>query len=137
AGAAGEIAYLVTHVDDDELPPNSSIGSFEWYAGGQAYRRYGMRAAATPQGALLRELAGGDPENVTARIVFDAAAQGDGTAQEITSMLLERLGRGLANISTTLNPELILIGGGITNAGDIVLAPIRDAIERITPHPPV
>ena len=135
-GAAGEIAYLVTGGEDEDLPPESSVGAFEWFAGGHAYRRHGIRVATTEAGALLLELAGGNPDAVTARIVFDAAARDDPAALEITSMLLGRLGRGIASIATTLNPELILIGGGITNAGASLLPPIREVIERLTPYPP-
>ena len=135
-GAAGEIAYLVTGDDDEDRQPESSAGSFEWFAGGQAYHRHGIRAAKTARGSLLLELAGGDADAVSAKIVFDAAAQGDPAALEITMELLGRLGRGLANIATTLNPDLVLIGGGITGAGDAMLAPIRASIAALTPHPP-
>ena len=135
-GAAGEIAYLVTGDDDEDRQPESSAGSFEWFAGGQAYRRHGIRTAKTARGSLLLELAGGDADAVSAKIVFDAAAQGDPAALEITMELLGRLGRGLANIATTLNPDLVLIGGGITGAGDAMLAPIRASIAALTPHPP-
>lgn len=136
-GAAGEIAYLVIGGEDEEPPSKSSVGAFEWFAGGLAYRRHGIRAAKAPEGQLLLELAHGIPEAVTARIVFDAAARGDPAAVAITTKLLGRLGRGLANIATTMNPGLILIGGGIANAGDSVLPPIRAVVERYTPHPPL
>jgi glucokinase len=137
SGAAGEIAYLVIGDEEREESPESSAGAFEWFAGGQAYRRHGARAARTERGALLLALADGDPDAVTARQVFEAAAQADPAAVEITEKLLGRLGRGLANIATTLDPELILIGGGITNAGEALLLPIRSIINRLTPHPPL
>lgn len=135
-GAAGEIAYLVTGGEDADSAPESSFGAFEWFAGGQAYRRHGIRAARTASGSLLLELAGGDPEAVTARIVFDAAARGDHAALTITAELLGRLGRGLANIATILNPDLVLIGGGITNAGSSVLPPILASMAALLPQPP-
>jgi predicted NBD/HSP70 family sugar kinase len=73
---------------------------------------------------------------VTAQIVFDAAAAGDAAALDVTTEVLERVGRGVANIASILNPDLILVGGGITNAGDSVLDPIREAVGRFTPYPP-
>lgn len=73
---------------------------------------------------------------MTAQIVFAAAADGDPVSEQICTMLLERLGRGIASIAMTVNPDLVLIGGGITNAGDAVLGPIRTTVERLTPHPP-
>lgn len=135
-GAAGEIAYLDIGDDDEKLPEGSSSGPFEWFAGGHAYRRHGIEAAKRPEGATLLKLAGGDPEAVTARIVFEAAALDDPTAIAIRDELLDRLGRGIASIVTTMNPELVLIGGGITNAGEAVLAPIRRVVSESSPHPP-
>lgn len=135
SGAAGEIAYFAVD-GDEQVPPGSSTGSFEWFAGGHAYRRHGAAAARGPQGAPLLERAGGDPDAVTAQIVFAAAAAGDPVSAQIATTLLERLGRGIASIAMTVNPDLVLIGGGITNAGDAVLVPIRRVVESLTPHPP-
>ena len=74
---------------------------------------------------MLLSLAGGDPQTVTAQIVFDAAAAGDAAALDVATAILERLGREVANIASILNPDLILLGGGIANAGEGVLGPIR------------
>ncbi len=136
SGAAGEIAYVVTDADVDQ-PRDSAAGPFEWFAGGDAFRRRGAMAAIGDRGALLLSLAGGDPEAVTAQIVFDAAATGDAAALEVATSILARLGREVANIASILDPDLILLGGGIANAGETVLTPIRDAVTRFTPRPPV
>lgn len=136
SGAAGEVAYLVMDGDNAEQPRDSSAGPFEWFAGGDAYRRLGASAARSERGALLLSLAGGDPAAMTAQIVFDAAASGDAAALDVTAEALERLGRGVGNIASILNPDLILLGGGITNAGATVLGPIREAVGRFAPHPP-
>lgn len=137
SGAAGEIAYLVTSDAAEDMPADSTVGAFEWFAGGEAYRRHGTRAASTPEGALLLELAGGNPKDVTAKIVFEAARRGNEAALTITQTLLGRLGTGLANISAILNPQIIVIGGGIANAGEAVLEPLKAAIHHAAPHPPV
>ncbi|MGV8895685.1 MAG: ROK family protein [Rhodoglobus sp.] len=134
-GAAGEIAYMQIGGDNEDVPPEGSVGAFEWFAGGRAYRRHGMAAASEPEGQVLLELAHGDPSAIDARIVFAAAAQGDPVAAGITTTLLGRLGRGVATIAATFNPELILVGGGIADAGEAVLGPIRDGVGRFTPHP--
>ena len=135
SGAAGEIAYLVTDADVDQ-PHESAAGPFEWFAGGDAFRRRGAMAAIGGRGATLLSLAGGDPEAVTAQIVFDAAATGDAAALDVATSILERLGREVANIASILNPDLILLGGGIAKAGDMVLRPIREAVARFAPRPP-
>ena len=136
SGAAGEVAYLVTEGDLSDQPRDSAAGPFEWFAGGDAYRRHGARAARSERGAALLSRAGGDPDAVTAQIVFDSAASGDAAALDVASELLERLGRGVANIASILNPDLILLGGGIANAGATVLGPIRETVRRLVPNPP-
>ncbi len=135
SGAAGEIAYLVTDADVNQ-PRESAAGPFEWFAGGDAFRRRGATAAIGERGATLLSLAGGDPDAVTAQIVFDAAALGDAAALDVATAILERLGREVANIASILNPDLILLGGGIANAGEPVLGPIREAVARFAPRPP-
>jgi predicted NBD/HSP70 family sugar kinase len=54
---------------------------------------------------------------------------------DVVAEVLERLGRGVANVASILDPDLILLGGGISNAGATVLGPIRAAVERFAPHP--
>lgn len=134
SGAAGEIAYVATDSDVDQ-PRDSAAGPFEWSAGGDAFRRRGALAATGPGGELLLKMAGGDPESVTAQIVFDAAAAGDPAALEVTTPILERLGRGVANMASILDPDLVLLGGGIANAGETVLGPVREAVARFSPRP--
>lgn len=135
SGAAGEIAYLVAEADVDQ-PEESAAGPFEWFAGGDAFRRLGAIVAMSERGAMLLSLAGGDPEAVTAQIVFDAAAAEDPAALDIATSILDRLSREVANIASILNPDLILLGGGISNAGEAVLGPIREAVARFAPRPP-
>ena len=85
---------------------------------------------------MLLSLAGGDREAVTAQIVFDAAAAGDAAAAEVATSILDRLGREVANVASILDPDLILLGGGVANAGETILEPIRDAVARFAPRPP-
>jgi predicted NBD/HSP70 family sugar kinase len=133
-GAAGEIGYL-NAVGEREAPEHGS-GPFEWAVGGRAYARLGRRAAAGRRGALLRELAGGDPARVTARVVFAAAAQGDRAAIAIVDELVGRLARGIVDAATLLDPELVIVGGGISNAGAGLLEPLRRGVVEHSPLPP-
>lgn len=136
AAAAGEFAYLSTGHPEEEDPERSSAGRFEWFAGGGAYQRLGAAAAMAPDGAVLLERAGGDPNAISARVVFEAAAMGDPAALRIADELLTRAGRGIANIAAVLNPGLILIGGGISAAGDLVLDTIARVVTDLIPFPP-
>jgi predicted NBD/HSP70 family sugar kinase len=133
-GAAGEFGYLVDDGEPDDVPPH--VGLFEWRAGGRAYARLGGDAARRPGGESLLAMAGGDPANVTARMVFDVAATGDPAANEVVTELTRRLGRGIANIASVLDPELVLLGGGLSSAGAAVLEPIARAVEELTPGSP-
>ena len=133
-GAAGEIGYLA---GDGDGAPEHGAGPFEWAAGARAYARLGARAAARPRaGALLRELAGGDPAAVTAQTVFAAAALGDAAAQEVVTELTRRLARGVAGFVTALNPELVIVGGGVANAGSALLEPLEAGVRALVPVPP-
>jgi predicted NBD/HSP70 family sugar kinase len=133
-GAAGEMGYLLG--DEDPEPPQFGAGPFEWAAGGRAYARLGARAAAGPDGALLRKLAGGDPTRVTAETVYAAAAAGCAASREIVATLTARLGRGIVNAAIVLNPELVVLGGGVANAGVALLEPVERVLREHAPAPP-
>ena len=134
-GAAGEISYLLdVEEPEDDAPGRTPTGPFERAAGGHAYARLGAAAAAGPDGALLREQAGDDP--VSARAVFAAAERGDAAAAAIVAELTARLARGVANVATVVDPELIVLGGGIANAGAALLDPVERAVRAAVPFPP-
>jgi predicted NBD/HSP70 family sugar kinase len=134
SGAAGEIGYLLG--DEDPEPPRYGSGPFEWSAGARAYARLGSRAAAGSEGALLRELAGGEPEQVSAETVFAAAALGCRASVDIVDALTGRLGRGIANAVTVLDPQVVILGGGVANAGEALRAPVERAVRALAPSTP-
>jgi predicted NBD/HSP70 family sugar kinase len=132
-GAAGEIGYLPLP-DPDES--HDELGPFEHAAGGAAFARLGRQAAANGRSGLLRELAAGDCDAIDAELVFAAAAQGDAGAAEIVDELLERLARGVAAAAVVLNPEAVIIGGGVSRAGARLLEPLTRRIPELVPLPP-
>jgi len=75
----------------------------------------------------FRELADGE---ITPYIVSQAAALGDGVAKRIFTIMGEHIGIGLASVVNLLNPEKIIIGGGVADAGDILFNPIRETIAK-------
>lgn len=133
-GAAGEIGYLPI-VDNDEAPVDN-MGPFEHAAGGGAFARLGRQAAAGPAGALLRELARGDPGAISAEIVFAAAVRGDAAAQGVVDELVRRLARGIASAIALLNPAIVVIGGGVSKAGEALLARLERAVADLVPVAP-
>jgi predicted NBD/HSP70 family sugar kinase len=132
-GAAGEIGYLPVAGDE---ATRDGLGPFEHAAGGSAYARHGSRAAGRRDGRRLLELAGGDPEAVDAEIVFAAAAEGDPAALAIVDELVGRLAEGVAAATVVVNPATVIVGGGLSRAGETLLAPLTHRLGELTPIPP-
>jgi glucokinase len=80
--------------------------------------------------SLLVELAGGDPDRVTGELVTEAARRGDAAAQGILVEVGHRLGEGIAGLVNVMDVEVVTIGGGASEAGDLLLAPARAAFRR-------
>jgi predicted NBD/HSP70 family sugar kinase len=134
SGAAGEIGYLP--IFHQSRVTHDGPGSFEAAVGGNAYARLGREAAATPNGALLLKLAGGDPAAVDAAVVFSAVEMGDPAARRIVDSLTATLARGIAAAVVLLDPAAVIIGGGLSRAGDALLEPLNRHLRRILPSAP-
>ncbi|CAM3792315.1 ROK family glucokinase [Isoptericola cucumis] len=106
-------------------------GCWEQYASGTALVRDARQAAiAQPARAQrLVELADGGPATITGPCVTQAAQEGDELAVELLSNLGRWIGEGSASVAALLDPELIVIGGGVGAAGDLLLSPVRKAYE--------
>ena len=133
SGAAGEIGYLPIFDDDAE---RGGLGPFEHAAGGTAFARLGRRAVAAGESPALLELAGGDPDAIDAEVVFAAADGGDEAARRIRDELLQRLASGIASAVTVLNPSTVIVGGGLSRAGERLLEPLERRIAALVPVPP-
>jgi glucokinase len=133
-GAAGFAAEL-GHV---RVVPNGvrcgcgNRGCWEQYASGRALVREARDLAHsdTPMAARLLELAGGDADAIQGPHVTRAAQEGDPAARELLADLGRWLGEGAASIAAVLDPEMIVVGGGVSEAGDLLLEPMRAAFRR-------
>ncbi|GIG20541.1 glucokinase [Cellulomonas chitinilytica] len=107
-------------------------GCWEQYASGSALVRDAQAAAiAQPErAARLLELAGGDAEKIVGPQVTKAAAEGDPLAIDLLAELGRWVGEGAASATALLDPALIVIGGGVAAAGDLLLAPARKAFDE-------
>ncbi|HEY7717690.1 MAG TPA: ROK family glucokinase [Pedococcus sp.] len=107
-------------------------GCWEQYASGSALLREAREvvASGTPHGAALSEACGGDPDRLRGRDVTGVAQAGDPAAIELLADLGTWIGEGAASVAAILDPELIVIGGGVAEAGDLLLEPIRAAYGR-------
>ena len=119
SNAAGEIGHIKLNMDGGPLCGCGDRGCLEAYASGP-YIRGG-------KSTKYRELANPD---ITPYIVAVAAKEGDPVAKQIFRIMGEYIGMGLTSVVNLLNPEKIIIGGGVAEAGDILLEPIRETIQK-------
>ena len=128
-GVAGEIGH-VTILPNGPPCNCGNRGCLESLASGTSIARVARERVAHGTPTLMADLAKGDPKRITAKLVAEAAKQGDAEAQHILSEAMNYLGIGMANLANLFNPQLIVIGGGLTNVGDPLFEPVRRAIGR-------
>ena len=131
-GVGAEIGHMRV-VPDGLLCGCGNRGCFEQYASGNALVRE-ARAAARAGSLLAQSLldrAGGDPERITGPLITEAARAGDPFAIEQLAALGRWLGEGIASLTAVLDPAVVVIGGGVSEAGDLLL----DAGARGVPVP--
>jgi len=129
-GFAGEIGHMV--VDPHGPPcPCGQRGCWERFASGSGLGRLAREAALAGRAAEVVALAGGDPELVKGEHVTAAAATGDPGALAVMADFAWWVALGLANLANAFDPEVFVLGGGLVEAGDVLLAPVRDAFARL------
>ncbi len=124
-GAGGELGHTV--VDLDGPPCQGSCpnrGCLEAVASGTALIREARAAAAAAPGSQLGRLARAGRE-VTGALVTELAHDGDEAARSVLELIGRRLGVGIASFVNQLNPEVVVLGGGVMAAGELLLAPAR------------
>ncbi|MFL7792345.1 MAG: ROK family protein [Anaerolineae bacterium] len=126
---AGEIGHT-TIIPDGPRCGCGNYGCLEALASGTAIARQARERVAQGAPTLIADLAEGDPERITARLVAQAADQGDAAAQQIIAEAMTYLGIGMANLVNLFNPQVIIIGGGLANIGDSLFEPVWHVIEQ-------
>lgn len=127
-GFAGEPGHMV--VDADGIPcPCGRRGCWERYASGSGLGRMGREAVERGSGRRLLDLAGGDVDQVRGEHVTAAAAEGDPDAQAVLGHFAGWFAMGLANLVALVDVGTCVIGGGLVEAGDTLLDPVREATE--------
>lgn len=121
-GTAGEVGHMT--IDDDGPPCNcGNRGCWEALASGTAMAREARKQIKEGARTSILGYAEGDVEKVTAQVIHNAAKEGDSLAKELITRTGYYVGVGLANLVNIFNPELIVIGGGLSNIGDMLLEP--------------
>ena len=129
---AGEIGHLPM-TDAGMICSCGATGCLETLASGSAIGRTGQEWAVRRPDAVARmlELSGGAAENITAKIVVQAAAEGDMAAQRIMRDAARWLGRALLTVIRVVNPDRIVLGGGVALAGRLLLNPVLETLEEL------
>lgn len=125
-GSAGEIGHFTV----DVAGPLCSCGSYgcaEALASGPAIARRAVRLIKQGSPSAISDMVG-DLEEVTAEVVARAAAEGDSVGKQVMQEAGTYLGIVVANLAKLLNPERVLIGGGVARAGDLLLEPLRQSL---------
>src|SRR5690606_14925427 len=127
-GVASEVGHMRV-VPDGHLCGCGQRGCWEQYASGSALVREARAVAASQPARAVRllELAGGDPAAITGPMVTAAAHEGDALATALLAEVGRWVGAGSATVAALLDPELVVIGGGVADAGDLLLEPAHAA----------
>ncbi|MDT5030844.1 MAG: glucokinase, partial [Actinoplanes sp.] len=123
-GIAGELGHIQS-VPDGHPCGCGRLGCLEQYASGNALVRF-ARAGARQEpdrAAQLLELAGGDPLAITGQQVTQAAQAGDGVARDAFGQIGYWLGVAMADLAQIFDPQVLVVGGGVIDAGDLLMGP--------------
>ena len=121
-GAGGEIGHIIVNPDEEDRCGCGGCGHLEQYASATGIVRMGKRKLLKDNApSKLRSI-----EGFSAKDIFDCAKEGDATALELVDMLGRYLGMALSHVAATVNPEVFVIGGGVSKAGSI----ITEAVEK-------
>ena len=129
-GFAGEPGHMVVD-PSGPLCPCGRRGCWERYASGSGLGRLGREAAHAGFAQRVVELAGGDAEDVRGEHVTTAAAEGDEQAIEVFAQFAWWVALGIANLVNVLDSEIIVLGGGLAQAGELLMKPTRAAYHEL------
>lgn len=122
-GFAAEIGHMVMLINGQEL-------RFEQAAAGPALAKQARERIEQGAESIITQLVQGDLSRIDSKIVGQAAAQGDALALEIVQRAGRLIGLGLTSLLHLFNPEIVVIGGGVSKMGSLLLDPMRAAIRE-------
>ncbi|HHV43902.1 MAG TPA: ROK family protein [Firmicutes bacterium] len=127
-GTAGEVGHIVME-DGGPLCGCGQRGCLEAYASGTAIARMAREALESGTQSKIRDLVEDNLEAVSAKVVGEAAAQGDEVANAILDKAFHYLGLGMISVINLFDPELIVIGGGVSKLGDRLFKPVIEMVR--------
>jgi len=129
--AAAEFGHMIVEPRGRKCNCGKS-GCLEAYASATAISKKGRKKAGEGGASAILELAGGDEVNITSELVTRAAAGGDSVALEILEEAAWYLALGVSNVMNALNPDIVVIGGGVIGAGELLFDPLRRFVSELT-----
>ena len=129
SGSSGEIGHIILEKNGPKCNCGNK-GCLEAIASGNAIARDAKIAVLEGNASKIMELVNGDINRIEAKTVFEAAHLGDQMAIQITERAMQYIGIGLANYINLLDPDLIILFGGLTNAGNIFLKKIKEVLRE-------
>jgi glucokinase len=130
---ASDVAGEIGHTTIDQNGRRCGCGNYgclEAYASGPAIAERAREALAFGEASLLPDMVGGDLSRITAQTVYAAASEGDAVAREVVRDTARYLGTGIANLLNIFNPDVVVVAGGVTQAGEALFEPLRAEVRR-------
>jgi glucokinase len=127
--AAGEIGHMTIEANGRKCKCGN-YGCLEAYASGPAIALRAVEGLEAGTESLLPALVNGRLEEITAATVYEAVVLGDAYANDVMRETAKILGAGIANMINVLNPEMVVIAGGVTRAGDHLFSPLRAEVRK-------
>lgn len=125
-GLAGEVGHVI-------ISPEAGLrGSVEKLSAGPAIAQEAVLRLQAGAPSSIRDAVGGDWSKVTAQVVGEAALAGDPLGIELIARTGRLVGVLIANLMLLFNPEIFVVGGGVTHAGDRLFSPMREAVKAYT-----
>jgi len=125
-GAAGEIGHITAVVENGAPCNCGKSGCLETVASATGIVRLAKESLQTTEiPSVLR-----NEKNLTSKLIFESAAKGDQLAKNIVNKVAFYLGLSIANVANVTNPQKIVVGGGVSKAGDLLLEPVKEQFRH-------
>jgi glucokinase len=137
---ASDVAGEIGHTTIDSTGRRCGCGNYgclEAYASGPAIAERARESLAGGEASVMASLVHGDLSRLNAALVYAAAQQGDELAIQVVRETARFLGAGIANLLNIFNPEVVVLAGGVTQAGDALFEPMRAEVRRRAFRPAV
>jgi glucokinase len=137
---ASDVAGEIGHTTIDSTGRRCKCGNYgclEAYASGPAIAERAREALAGGEPSILTSLVEDDLTRITAQLVYEAAKKDDDVARQVVRETATFLGAGVANLLNIFNPDVVVIAGGVTQAGEPLFEPLRAEVRRRAFRPAV